>query len=183
MWLKSESEVPQSCPILWDPMDCSLPGSSVHGIFQARVLEWVAIPFSRGSSGMCKCLPRSCIYSGWIFGSGNIGLKKTNILWFLGCVCVLSQHSTLCDPMDCSPLGSSVHGILQARRLEWVVMPSSRGSSWPRDQTCISWNAGDSSLLSHLGLVHVAKCSLEGCHTESCKLEQHSVILFKSHSF
>ena len=47
---ESESEVSQSCPTLCDPMDCSLPGSSVHGIFQARVLEWAAISFSRGSS-------------------------------------------------------------------------------------------------------------------------------------
>ena len=48
---ESESEVAQSqCPTLCDPMDCSLPGSSVYGIFQARVLEWVAISFSRGSS-------------------------------------------------------------------------------------------------------------------------------------
>ena len=58
---ESESEVAQSCPTLYDPMDCSLPGFSVHGIFQARVLEWGAISFSRGSS-----LPRdqtqiSCI--------------------------------------------------------------------------------------------------------------------------
>ena len=43
---KSESEVAQSCLTLSDPMDCSLPGSSVHGIFQARVLEWGAIAFS-----------------------------------------------------------------------------------------------------------------------------------------
>ena len=43
MKVKSESEVIQSCPTLSDPMDCSLPGSSVHGIFQARVLEWGAI--------------------------------------------------------------------------------------------------------------------------------------------
>ena len=43
MKVKSESEVAQSCPTLRDPMDCSLPGSSTHGIFQARVLEWVAI--------------------------------------------------------------------------------------------------------------------------------------------
>ena len=41
---------PQSCWTLCDPMDCSLPGSSIHGIFQARILEWVAISFSRGSS-------------------------------------------------------------------------------------------------------------------------------------
>ena len=46
MKVKSESEVSQSCPTLSDPMDCSPPGSSVHGIFQARVLEWVAIAFS-----------------------------------------------------------------------------------------------------------------------------------------
>ena len=53
---KSKSEVAQSCPTLCDPMDCSLPGSSVQGIFQAIVLEWIAIFFSRGSS-----LPRDRI--------------------------------------------------------------------------------------------------------------------------
>ena len=47
MKVKSESEVAQSCPTVSDPMDCSLPGSSVHGIFQARVLEWGAIAFSK----------------------------------------------------------------------------------------------------------------------------------------
>ena len=46
MSLESESEVSQSCPTLCDPMDCSPPGSSIHGIFQARVLEWGAIAFS-----------------------------------------------------------------------------------------------------------------------------------------
>ena len=46
MKVKSESEVTQSCPPLSDPMDCRLPGSSIHGIFQARVLEWDAIAFS-----------------------------------------------------------------------------------------------------------------------------------------
>ena len=46
MKVKSESEVAQSCPTLSDPMDCSLPGSCIHGIFQARVLEWGAIAFS-----------------------------------------------------------------------------------------------------------------------------------------
>ena len=46
MKMKSEIEVAQLCPTLGDPMDCSLPGSSIHGIFQARVLEWGAIAFS-----------------------------------------------------------------------------------------------------------------------------------------
>ena len=48
---KEETKVAQLCPTLCDPMDYSLPGSSIHEIFQARVLEWVAISFSRGSSG------------------------------------------------------------------------------------------------------------------------------------
>ena len=49
---------------------------------------------------------------------------------------------TLCNPLDCSLSGSSVHGILQARILEWVAMPSSRGSSSHRDQICVSCTAG-----------------------------------------
>ena len=49
LW-KSEGEVAQSCPTLCDHIGCSLPGSSIHGVFQARVLGWVAISFSRGSS-------------------------------------------------------------------------------------------------------------------------------------
>ena len=53
--VKSEREVAQSCPNLSDPMDCSLPGSSVHGIFQARVLEWGAIAFS-GLNELVKTL-------------------------------------------------------------------------------------------------------------------------------
>ena len=56
MKVKSESEVAQSCPTLRNPMDCSLPGSSVHGILQARVLEWGAIAFSGGlRSGLLLC--------------------------------------------------------------------------------------------------------------------------------
>ena len=63
------------------------------------------------------------------------------------CVCAaaaaksLQSCLTLCDPMDCSPRGSSVHGILQARILEWVTMPSSRGSSPPRNRTRISYGS------------------------------------------
>ena len=61
---ESESEVSQSCPTLHDPMDCSLPGSSIHGIFQARVLEWATVCLFKvsGVSGspdnpdMCSCL-------------------------------------------------------------------------------------------------------------------------------
>ena len=56
MKVKRESEVTLLCPTLSDPMDCSLPGSSIHGIFQARVLEWVAIAFSKGWNPSLLCL-------------------------------------------------------------------------------------------------------------------------------
>ena len=77
--VKSESEVAQSCPTLCDPMYCSLPGCSVHGIFQAIVLEWIAISFSGGSSrpGLNPGLPhcRQTFYhlshqgSPWLIGA------------------------------------------------------------------------------------------------------------------
>ena len=57
MKVKSESEVAQSCPTLSGPMDCSLPGSSVHAIFQARVLEWSAIVFSVGKEDFWENVP------------------------------------------------------------------------------------------------------------------------------
>ena len=64
----------------------------------------------------------------------------------LPCACTHAQslqlYPTLCDSMDCSPPGSSVHGILQARILEWIAMLSPRRSSWPRDWTHVSWTAG-----------------------------------------
>ena len=66
--------VPQSCLTLCDPMDCSLPGSSVHGILQARILEWVAVPFSknRNKSGIVKELIFSLLDPmGYVQGLSN----------------------------------------------------------------------------------------------------------------
>ena len=60
----------------------------------------------------------------------------------------LQLCQTFCNPVDCSPPGSSVHRILKARILEWVAIPFSKRSSWPRDQTqdsCVSWIAGFST--------------------------------------
>ena len=271
--------VAQSCPTLCDPIDCGPPGSSVHGIFQARILEWVAISYSRGSfqprdrthgSGT-SCiaggffttespgkhpLPHSMFilqcyecelsvgrtsvdrnqnnrYQGgklrfgarpmvgvacggaagnkgggvhqrsWpprkksdlellelklkkVSGSGGAPVVKTGGLrgnqfrkrgaalefqgWILswvskasrkvpqkqGChrgqgdgsvpslpkALVAQSCPTLCDPMDCSPPGSPVCGIFQARIQEWVAIPFSRGSSQPRDGAQVSWIAG-----------------------------------------
>ena len=82
MKVKSESEVAQSCLTLSNPMDCSLPGSSVHGIFQARVLEWDAIAFSVGShwhgevpigsilKALSLCPFPGITAGGWVFNPG-----------------------------------------------------------------------------------------------------------------
>ena len=69
----------------------------------------------------------------------------TKMSYSVSVCCVLSHFSSVrlfVTPMDCSPLGSSVHGVLQARILEWVAIPSSRGSSQPRDRTKVSRIAG-----------------------------------------
>ena len=76
-------EVAQSCPTLCDPMDCSLPGSSVHVIFQARILEWFAIYFSRGSSWPRDRSQVSCT-EGWFFTNYVKWAQlygSLNILW------------------------------------------------------------------------------------------------------
>ena len=72
MKVKSESEVAQSCPTLRDPMDCSPPGSSVHGIFQARVVEWGAIAFSDIKLTLS-------LYNNYLESSGKLQAK----LWYV----------------------------------------------------------------------------------------------------
>ena len=75
--------------------------------------------------------------------TGRVGVGGCAPLTSSGYTVVLIQSwPPLCDPIDCSPPGSSVHGILQARILEWVAMPFSRGSSPPRDWTQVSHIAG-----------------------------------------
>ena len=202
----------QSCPTLCDCMDCRRPGFSVHRILQARMLEWVAMPFSKGysqsrdqtqvsriyikvprylrrkteflsssyedSSARSMVLNSTCIKlyePGGIVETGSpVGLPNLHgffrLAWWsqplwshiilyitspnlnfliwktLSLISEPWMHAkslqsclTLCKPIDCSLPGSSVHGILQAGILEWVAMPSSRGSSWPRDQTHVSY--------------------------------------------
>ena len=107
-WKWKESEVAQSCLTLCDPMDSSPPGSSVHGIFQAWILEWVAISFSRGSSWPRDWTRVSCIvgrcFTVWATREGpqfvnelySIGLKESSVQFSS----VAQSCSTLCDPMD-----------------------------------------------------------------------------------
>ena len=108
MKVKSESEVTQSCPTLSDPMDCSLPGSSVHGIFQARVLEWGAIAFSKG-----KELPTPVIWLGESHGQySSWGRNKLNTTEWL------SLHST---SINCWPWFLSDTSISKPARVQWIL--------------------------------------------------------------
>ena len=112
MKMKSESEVLQLCPTLSDPMDCSLPGSSIHGIFQARVLEWGAIAFSV-LTGYLKwiCFNRD---------QNSIFNNEWKICWSLYWKKekeseVTQPCLTLCNPMDCSLPGSSIYEIFPGK--------------------------------------------------------------------
>ena len=103
MKVKSESEVVQSCPTLRDPMDCSPPGFSAHGIFQVRVLEWGAIAFSNN-----VILLRHKKEWGWVICS-EVGEPKVCCSESVQFSSVTQSCSTLCNPMDCSMSGFSVH--------------------------------------------------------------------------
>ena len=111
-------------------MDCSPTGSPIHEILQVRVLEWVAISLSMNSMKRQKDrtlkdeLPRLV---GAQYATAAAAAAKS-----------LQLCPTHCDPVDYSPPDSSIHGIFQARILEWVAMPSGRGCSQPRDQTWVS---------------------------------------------
>ena len=90
--------VAELCPTLWDPTNCSLPGSSVHGILQARLLEWIAIPFSRASSWPRDQTQVSCIVGRFftIWAKGKIHLDRCSQMGKLGLECYTIWDPTLC---------------------------------------------------------------------------------------
>ena len=115
-------------------MDCSPPGSSIHGIFQARVLQWGAIAFSTtplkllSQNQITVTLLNPVVNSNAHFGLNEL-ILVSRIVYLIPWVHakLLQSHPTLCDPIDCSPPCSSVHGISQTRILKWVAISFSRG--------------------------------------------------------
>ena len=113
----------QLCLMLLNPMDCSQHGSAVQGIFQARILEWVAISYSMGSIqsrdqthfSCNSCIGRQILYycATW---------KALILLCAAAAAKSLQSCPTLCNPINGSPPGSPIPGILQARTLEWVAI-------------------------------------------------------------
>ena len=125
----------ESCPTLSDPIDCSHPGSSVHGILQTGILEWAGVSYSRGSFW-----PRdqTCVSYASCTGRrvGSLPLAPPAC-----CACVLSHSSCQLSAALWTQTSRClfVHGFLQARILEWIAMPFSKGSSRPGNQTCDFW--------------------------------------------
>ena len=109
---------------------------------RTSVDQVMSLLFNMLSRLVITFLPRSkCLLISWLQSPSAVILEPPKIPFYVYvvlCAKLLQSCLTLYDPMDCSPPGSSVHGISQARILEWVAMSSSRGSSQPRDQTCIS---------------------------------------------
>ena len=122
-----------------DPMDCSLPDSFVHGVPSPCI------------SPALQSLPQAttnlfCVFMSFIFFFFLDSTYKWDRMIFFLCLTWWWWFSQVvsdsCNPMDCSPPDSSVHEIIQARRLEWIAISFFRGSSWPRDWTCVSCIAG-----------------------------------------
>ena len=122
---------------------CYLILSNSHLYFWVSKPMW-ELKVLANSLFVCRLLPLN-------FGWGPVGgqAQNSSTPWHTHAQ-LLSCVWLLCDPINCSPLGSSVYGILQARIVDWVAIPSSRGSSRPRDWTCISYvSCIDRQLLYH----------------------------------
>ena len=137
-------------------MDCSLPGSSVHGIFQARILEWVAISFSRGSSWPRNWTGVSCV------PAGSEGKASACNVGDLGLIPGLGrssgegngnplQYSCLENPMDRGAWWATIHGVAKSRtRLSnfYVCVCCRNNSKWSQMEEKVLW---DTRLLYYWG--------------------------------
>ena len=118
--------VTQSCLTLCDPMDCSLPDSSVHGILQARILEWLAIPFFRRSSlsrdwSQADSLP-------WAIRKSHVGWKEILFTNFLKVTCVLCVKRNFTQRQTLWPCNSTSEFILRNKSRVWHQQANTKES-------------------------------------------------------
>ena len=136
MWSESEVKVPQSCPTLWSHglySPWNSPGQKIE-VGSLSLLQRI-FPTQGSNPGLSHC--RQIIYQLSQKGSSKLSPRGCG-----GGGLVVKSCPTDCDPMDYNLPGSSVHGILQERILEWIAISFSRGFSQPRNQTWVSWIAG-----------------------------------------
>ena len=142
--MKQSSLSAQSCQTICDPMDCSPPGSSVHGILQARILEWVAMPSSRdlpnpGVKPRSPTLQADSLPSEPPGKSKNSGVGSLSLLQG-----IFPTQDSNRDLLLCTWILYQLNHQESPRILEWVAYPFSSGSSQPRNQTRVSCIAADS---------------------------------------
>ena len=120
-----------------------LPVHVFRGLSPRMVSAWFSL-VSSATASWEHLVSRNKVDSAasWAVTEGGKESEGPWLLLLLGACLVAQSCPTLCDPMDCNPPGSSVHGILQSRILEWVVISFCRGSSQPKDQTQVSCIAG-----------------------------------------
>ena len=125
-----------------DPQEREGRGADLDrpGLSSLLLKQTESLPLPRGRlRGERGLTNQDCTHWCFLYVKGSIRSQILELIKVCVCVCVCvargggQSHLTLCNPMDCSPPGSSVHGILPVRRLEWVAMPSSRRSSPARD--------------------------------------------------
>ena len=160
MWTQwSESEVTQSCLTLCDPMDCSPPGSSVHGVFQARILEWGAISFSRGSSQ-----PRDQTWVSYMAG-------RFFIIWATGEAPTITKTRKLMLFTKYNTVNSSTDGleVPQLPHFWSVSVPESNPGSthFISHHVCLGTSACDSFSLSFMTLTILKKIESLFCRITS----------------
>ena len=191
MWVwslhkKSGNLFQDSC--LGNPMDRETWMSTVHGGTELDMTEHLYTQCHyKGMMGTWECAARLINIRGswwelicgqqalWFSARAGWDDRKYPASWLLLLTCsVTSAGLTLFNLMDCSPPGSSVHGNLQARILGWVAMPFSRGSSRPRDWTCISCVSCIAGIFfTHwatwealAAAAHLLEPSMTACHTQ-----------------
>ena len=151
--LRQLREASSAQPLPWVRSSGGCGWDHLRGFLTRVSAAWCRLSFETTPATVCWKICIRCPQVHWTFSPLTSGIKSKGGVWgerwgkagrsgwsYSVKVLVAESCPTLRDPMDGSPPGSSVHGISQARTLEWAAIPSSRGSSQPKEWTWVSWN-------------------------------------------